>query len=80
MHPADLPFTTLEDTDRDATVFRCPLCAAEFTHARMACPSCPVQSACSLISCPQCGYGFPRSSRLADWVNRLLGRDRRRPK
>jgi hypothetical protein len=72
--PGDVPFTPLDGPGGDASVFRCPLCAARFTHAGQACPSCPVNAGCHLLTCSECGYAFPRESRLVNWIRRLAGR------
>jgi len=72
--PGELPFTSLDGSVGDATVFRCPLCAARFTHGLQSCPSCPINAGCSLVTCPNCGYSFPRSSRLVSWAKRLVAR------
>lgn len=72
--PEDLPFTAVEGPVDEATVFRCPLCGARFTHGLQACPSCPLSAGCTLVTCPHCEYSFPRTSRLAGWLRRLFGR------
>ena len=68
----NVPFTPLTDGPASATVFRCALCGERFTHGVQACGSCPLSAGCDQVSCPGCGHSFPRRSRLADWVGRLL--------
>ncbi len=75
--PSRAPFVALEGSAEGATVFTCALCGTRFTHGRQVCGACPLNRGCSLVSCPHCGYGFPRSSRLIDWMRRLWSRAKR---
>jgi len=58
----------------EATVFTCPLCGGRFTHAGQVCGGCPLARGCDLVHCPHCAYQYPRSSRIASWFARRLGR------
>ena len=70
----DVPFTPATAHEAEATVFLCALCGTRFTHGGHACGGCPLNTGCDVISCPQCGHSFPRSSRAAGWIRRLLAR------
>jgi len=54
-------------------LFRCALCGARFSHEIPSCGGCPLRRSCDIVQCPSCGYQFPRSSRLAALLGRLLG-------
>lgn len=69
--PESAPFLPLVGPPEGATVFRCGLCGARFTHGAMACASCPLHVGCDVVKCPECGYQFPRSSRLVEWAGKL---------
>ena len=71
-------FTAATD-DETGTLFQCPLCGLRFSHGGQVCGGCVLRSGCDLVSCPGCGYSFPRTSRLVEWVKRLLRRGRRGP-
>lgn len=60
------------------TPFTCLLCGAVFTHARRVCATCPLAPRCDVVACPRCGYQFPRTSRLAEALQGLMARMRRR--
>ena len=61
-------------TPEAPTRFCCGLCGAVFTHGDQACGGCAMGAACLLVKCPRCGDQFPRESRLAGLVGRLLDR------
>ena len=71
-------FVAVESGGGEATVFDCGLCGTSFTHADKVCGSCPINAGCDLVRCPNCGYQFPRTSRLAEWVRRVVRRMRSR--
>ena len=79
----DIPFRPLEAAGTGATVFTCALCGFRFTHGDEVCGCCPLAAGCDIVKCPHCGYSFPRSSRIAGWVQRLFrwtgGRHEPRP-
>lgn len=56
------------------TLFACGLCGHAFTHGDQACGSCALGAACLLVKCPRCGYQFPRGSRIAGFLGRLVER------
>ena len=56
----------------DATLFRCALCGARFTHGDRVCRACPLRNGCDVVVCPSCGYQFPRVSRVWAWIQRRL--------
>ena len=70
--PGGAPFVPAGERETDATVFRCALCGMRFTHGEQVCGACPLSAGCDLVRCPGCGYHFPRTSRLVEWVRRLL--------
>lgn len=72
--PETAPFLPLAGSARGATVFRCALCGARFTHGTMTCASCPLHAGCDVVKCPECGYQFPRSSRLVEWARAIARR------
>ncbi len=72
--PLGVPFSPVEESGGDATVFSCPLCGNRFSHGGLVCASCPMNLGCEIIRCPNCGYQFPRSSRIVDWARRLVRR------
>ena len=57
----------------DATL-DCPLCGLRFTRGERPCGACPLSGGCDIVCCPHCGYTFPGSSRIVNWVGRLLRR------
>lgn len=61
-----------------ASVFECGLCGFAFTHGEQACGSCLLGNGCLLVRCPRCGFQFPRESRTASGLRRLLDRLRGR--
>jgi DNA-directed RNA polymerase subunit RPC12/RpoP len=70
----DVPFTPAGTEESGTTVFTCALCGTRFTHGGQSCGQCPLHTGCDVISCPQCGHSFPRVSRAAGWIRRLLAR------
>ena len=75
--PEAVPFLPVLDEPNDATVFRCGLCGARFTHGTMVCGSCPLHAGCDVVKCPECGFQFPRASRIVEWVRALARRVRK---
>lgn len=76
----EIPFTPADAAEAQGTLFTCPLCGGRFTHAGLACGGCPLASGCDVVRCPVCGHQFPRSSRLVNWLARIVARRaRRRP-
>ncbi len=65
------PFLPLARDAGEATVFRCALCGARFTHGTLVCSTCPLNVGCEVVKCPECGYQFPRSSKIVNWLRRI---------
>lgn len=57
--------------------YKCPLCGYEFSASDKSCASCPMARSCNVVCCPNCGYGYTRDSRLAGWLKRLFGRNKK---
>ena len=74
----DVPFRPLGEQS-GATLFDCPLCGMAFTHGEQVCSACPLSAGCDIVRCPGCGYSFPRTSRIVEWVRRLVRRARKEP-
>jgi hypothetical protein len=82
MKPEETPFTPLPAHPApppETSLFVCGLCGNQFTHSGLVCGTCPMQTACELVRCPNCGFQFPRSSRIVDFLRRVLRRAWRRP-
>lgn len=56
---------------------KCPLCGNVFSDYTYACETCPLNKNCKLICCPHCNYKFPQESKIVNYFNKILKREKK---